>query len=92
VSDLGMYLSIATSLSSSLRNLAVVGESGMNRLLSEVLVMLQANMIGITYRTATETPTVMRPKNRKMICYELSDYSPKFSSHSLPGRAQRPKT
>lgn len=79
VSDLGRYLSIATSLSSSFRNLAVVGESGMNRLLSVVLVMLQANMIRIPYKTATETPTVMRPKNRKIICNEVSNFFPQRS-------------
>lgn len=78
--DLCRYLSIATSLSSSLRNLAVVGESGMKRLLSVVLVAFEGHYDFVTYRTATETPIVMRPKNRKIICYEVSDY---FSQISL---------
>lgn len=62
----GTHLSIATSLSSSLRNLARTGESGMNILAMSVLDV-NAYSNGKSYRTTAENDTVMRPKNKKII-------------------------
>jgi hypothetical protein len=58
--------SIAMSLSSLLRNLAVIGESGMKIL--ETISGFESVIPKATYNITTEKATVKLPQKRKMIC------------------------